>query len=72
MEPKGLPEEIKYVQLWLLFKVDLFQTSDNTLVTKELTLVHMYQMVPPNRLSRLNYVWRNQMGLTHLETTYKT
>jgi len=53
MEPKGLPEEIEYAQLWLLFKVDLFQTSNNALVTKELALVHMYQKVPPNRLNRL-------------------
>jgi hypothetical protein len=53
MEPKGLPEETEYVQLQLLFKVDLFQTSNNTLVTKELTLVRMYQKVPPNKLNRL-------------------
>ncbi len=53
MEPKGLPEEIEYAQLWLLFKVDLFQTSNNTLVTKELALVCMYQKVPPNKLNRL-------------------
>jgi hypothetical protein len=49
----GLPEEIEYVQLRLLFKVDLFQTSDSVLVTKELALVCMYQKVPPNRLNRL-------------------
>jgi hypothetical protein len=53
MEPKGLHEEIEYAQLWLLFKVDLFQTSNNTLVIKELALVCMCQKVPPNRLSRL-------------------
>jgi hypothetical protein len=68
MEPKGLPKEIEYAQLRLLFKVDLFQTyaqlrllfkvdlfqtSNNTLVTKELTLVRMYQKVPPNRLNIL-------------------
>jgi hypothetical protein len=53
MEPKGLPEEIEYVQLWLFFKVDLLQTSNNTLVIKELALVCMDQKVPPNRLSCL-------------------
>jgi hypothetical protein len=53
MEPEGLPERTKYVQLRLLFKVDLFQTFDNALVTKELTLVRMYQKIPPNRLNRL-------------------
>jgi hypothetical protein len=53
MEPEGLPEEIEYAQLRLLFKVDLFQTFDNALVTKELALVRMYQKVPPNRLNRL-------------------
>ncbi len=53
MEPKGLPEEIEYAQLWLFLKVDLFQTSNNTLVIKELALVRMYQKVPPNKLSRL-------------------
>jgi hypothetical protein len=39
MEPEGHHEEIEYAQLRLLFKVDLFQTSDNALVTKELALV---------------------------------
>ncbi len=53
MEPEGLPEETKYAQLRLLFKVDLFQTSDNALIIKELTLVCMYQKVPPNKLNRL-------------------
>ncbi len=53
MEPKGLPEETEYAQLRILFKVDLFQTSDNALVTKELALVRMYQKVPPNKLNYL-------------------
>jgi hypothetical protein len=53
MEPEGLPEETEYAQLRLRFKVDLFQTSDNALVTKELALVRMYQKVPPNKLNRL-------------------
>jgi len=53
MEPEGLPEKTEYAQLQLLFKVDLFQTFDNTLVIKELTLVHMYEKIPLNRLNHL-------------------
>jgi hypothetical protein len=53
MEPKGLLEETEYAQLWVLLKVDLFQTSNNALVIKELAFVRMYQKVPLNRLSRL-------------------
>jgi hypothetical protein len=39
MEPKGNPEETKYIQLWLFFSVDIFQTFNNALVVKELALV---------------------------------
>jgi hypothetical protein len=53
MKPKGHLKETKYAQLWLFFNVDLFQTSNNALVIKELVLVRMYQKVPPNKLSRL-------------------
>jgi len=53
MEPLGLPKKTEYAQVRLLFKVDLFQSSNNTLVIKELALVCMYQKVPPNRLSHL-------------------
>jgi hypothetical protein len=53
MKPEGLLKEIEYVQLWLIFRVDLFQTFDNALVTKEFALVCMYQKVLLNRLSRL-------------------
>jgi hypothetical protein len=37
-----------YFELWIFF-----QTSINALVIKELALVHMYEKVPPNMLSRL-------------------
>jgi hypothetical protein len=68
MEPKGFIEEIEYAQLWLFFKLDLFQTSNNAPVIKELALVQMYQKVPPNRLSHLTmkksngpYPFRNNL-----------
>lgn len=53
LEGAGEEEYTGYGQSCLFFKSQFFYTATNSIVTKELVFIHMYEVVPSNNLTEL-------------------